>query len=181
MHTNDTPHQNPAQSQPTSPSFTKSPTPSRPTESSSERAIQHPPAPRRPVDRLHVDLRRRAAREHAQRLLNLASDLDPKDQVVLRSVLVEGRTILELASIARVNTKTMHKRVRRLLDRLSHPMTSFIVSHRDHWPRDRRAAATLVLIEGVSLREAAERLDMTLHSLRRHIDRVHAMFEAITG
>lgn len=136
----------------------------------------------RPFDpAVEADLRRRRQRDMVEHLLDRAACLPPDDLALLRAVYADGRTAVELAALMRCDARALRRRIRRLVERLLSPRFLFVLRHRDGWSATRKRVATACVLHGRSLREAAAELRLSLHTVRRHLDAVNALFETIMG
>lgn len=84
-------------------------------------------------------------------------------------------------SPASLLARTLRRRVRLLASRLMEPKFVFVMREMRDWPTARRAVAEAVVLHGLSLREAAAALSMSLHAVRREHAAVHALFTARDG
>lgn len=125
-----------------------------------------------------VDLRRRARRTLAERIVARSEGLPAQDRTLVRLVYHEGRSVSELAGLMGVSARTLRRRVRRLTTRVLSPRFLFVLSHQGKWSVTRRRVAEACVLGGMSLREAARALDLSFHTVRRHHDAVNALFEA---
>lgn len=155
-----------------------------------------------------VDLRRRAGREFAELLVARADALAAPDRALIRAVFREGLSVREVAELqagaasstpddaqpgasagtdpgARV--RTLRRRVRALIARMT--STRFLIVLRaagpgatpaaaSPWPATRRRVAVACVLQGMTLRDAARSLRLSLHSVRRHMDVINALADA---
>jgi DNA-directed RNA polymerase specialized sigma24 family protein len=150
------------------------------------------------------DLRRSQRREAVQVLLDRAQAAElPSEQVaLLRAAYADGRSAIEIAAlvsaasidpthaadaprdptIPRVSAtpRAIRRRLRRLSRRVMSPQFIFVLRHRDTWPPSRRRVATACVLHGLSLRQAAASLRLSLYTVRRHHDAIGALFESVT-
>ena len=119
--------------------------------------------------RTRLDLRRRPDSRLNDTLLDRAVWLDPADRTLVELVFREGRTLREIAALLDERPRAVQRRLRRLAERLLDPLTAFVAVHAPGWPATRQRVAVACVIEGRSMREAAQRLDLSLHTVRRHL------------
>ncbi|MEM1330393.1 MAG: hypothetical protein AAGG07_07515 [Planctomycetota bacterium] len=124
------------------------------------------------------DLRRRRRADTARRLVELADPLPEHERALVRHVFDQGRPVTELAALLGEPVRRVRLRIRKLVDRLTDPRFSFVLARSRDWPSSRRSIAEACFVRGESMREASDRLGMSLHTVRRHRDAVEAMFEA---
>lgn len=134
-----------------------------------------------------LDLRRGFRRDMAQTLVERARHLPEPDRYLIEGVFRDGRSIAELAAMWGENPepgrspKSLRRRLHRLVDRLNSPRYLLVAEYRDRWAPTRRRVATACVLHGMSLREAADALGTSLHTVRRHFDAVVAIADAMRG
>jgi DNA-directed RNA polymerase specialized sigma24 family protein len=123
-----------------------------------------------------------------------AAWLAPTDGAVLLSVYEQGLPVAEAARRLGTDEKALTRRIRRLIERVMAPR--FVLAARVlrpdpdlrrllpepdplAWPPTRRRVADAVVIRGLTMRHAAAELRTSLHSVRRHMDAIHAMANAM--
>jgi DNA-directed RNA polymerase specialized sigma24 family protein len=131
----------------------------------------------RPWDPTRPDLRLRAVRERGQTLLDRAEHLPPPDRELIRAVFGDGRPAAELAAMLGASPRRVRTRIRQLVIRLSSPRFAFVASRLDTWRGSRRKVAQLHFLQGFTAREAADRLGLSFHTVRRHRDAIIGMME----
>ncbi len=132
------------------------------------------------------DLRRRARREYAEMLVDHAAWLTPEDRELVTSVFGEGLSVAAYARRRRekespIPVRTARRRLRKIVARLLSPRFVFVIENRKAWPATRRRAAMACVVQGLSLREAAAKIGVSLHAVRRHMDAVEALYLASVG
>src|SRR5262245_4586195 len=110
-------------------------------------------------------------------ILWLARHLPPDDQGLLQTIYERNVPIQMAARMLGEDHRTVRKRVRRLVSRLTSPLFRFVVSHRLEWPPHRRAVAEAVLLRGQAQRHTATDLGLSVHRVRLELDRVMLLFE----
>lgn len=142
------------------------------------------PVPRSPSP---PDLRRRdfrAGREHAEFLIERADWLPAADRELVAAVFGEGLSVAAYTRRCRERgdadqtARANRRRLRGLIARLISPKYAFVIDRRGSWPIARRRVAMACCVQGLSYRQAARALGLSLHAVRRHIDAVEAAYLA---
>lgn len=130
-----------------------------------------------------ADLRRARKREQIQTLLDRAhaAELPSTDLELLRAVLADGRTAVNLSALTGEHIRTVRRRIRKLTIRLNDPFFLYVLRHRDAWPASRRTAATAIVLHGLTLRDAAKSLGISLHLARKQRDTIAGLYETATS
>ncbi len=126
-----------------------------------------------------TDLRRRAPRDLADLLVARAEHLLDEDRALINAVYRDNLTASEIASLQSVSPRTVRRRVRVLVQRLLSPRYEFVARRRDAWSPTRARVAVACVLQGRTLRGAAQHLKVSLHTVRRHMDAVAAQHEAL--
>jgi hypothetical protein len=71
----------------------------------------------------------------------------------------------------------MQRRFSRVLRRLRSESFAFVIRNAARWPPLRRSVAQAVLLRGMTQREAAGHLGLTVHAVRKELDRIAALRE----
>ena len=138
-----------------------------------------------------ADLRRRRRRETVELILNRSAYLPDRDRLLIEGVFGEGHSVTELSALTGEAPRTLRRRVRRIVQRMvgvgqvgagrgGGDKFLFVVRHMDNWAPTRRRVAEVCVLEGLSLRQAADRLGLSLYAVRRHHEAINAQLEAIT-
>jgi len=125
------------------------------------------------------DLRRRVPRDLAELLVARAEHLLPEDQALITAVYQDNLTAAQVAQLKGCPARTIRRRLRVLIQRLLSPRYQFVASRLDRWPPTRKRVARACVLQGHTLRAAAESLGVSLHTVRRHMDAVAAQHEAL--
>lgn len=120
---------------------------------------------------------RGADRDLAEVLLRRAEWLDREDRALLEQVLGCGVSTRAVADLTHVSRRTIQRRVLGLVRRLKDPQTLAVLRRHGRWPATTSAVALLVLVRGSTQRQAASELGMSLHEVRRHVERARALIE----
>lgn len=124
------------------------------------------------------DLRRRRQAALVEKVLRLATSLPSEDRALLESIYREGRTAVQVSHLTRQPARTIRRRVRRIVHRMVSPEFAFVALHRERWPVSRRRIADACVLEGLSMCQAADRLRVSFHNVRRHMEVLAGLFEA---
>jgi len=110
--------------------------------------------------------RRTAARIVPEQIVRLAQALPTDDRVLLEKRFGDGLTLTDLARRSRRSATSISRRINRLTRRLTSPEFRFTVLHQERLPKPMRRTATLLFVQGRSLRETARLTKTTLHRVR---------------
>jgi len=124
------------------------------------------------------DRRRKVERGLADLILARAEHLPKADRELLRTLFGEGRSAIDVAPMLDTTPRRVRARARRLTRRVLSDLYLFVLQRRDSWPVACRRIATAVILHGLSFREAADALRLTVYTVRRHYDAVTALYEA---
>lgn len=143
-----------------------------------------PPIPRPPLlprapraKHSPYDLRRIKSRDLIDTVLSRAELLPEPDAALLCAVYDRGLSVSNLALTTNADVRALRKRVRVLVARVMDPSFAYIAHHAPSWPEAPRQVATLCLLQGLTVREAAARLSVSCHTVRRNLDAVRALTE----
>jgi hypothetical protein len=135
-----------------------------------------PPHPS--LSRAAVDRRCDIDPVSAQTLVNRAEWLQDDERDLIREVYGRGRSVHELARIMRVPSRPLGKRISRIVRRLVSRPYVFVLMHHHVWSAQMRDVAITCIVQGRPLREAAPRLNLSYHTVRRSRDLILHMAEA---
>lgn len=110
--------------------------------------------------------RRTEARLGPEQIVRLAQALPDEERLLLERRFSDGLTLRDLARRSRRSADTISRRIDRLTRRLSSPEFRFTLLHQQKLPRAMRRTATLLFIQGRSLRETARLTNKSLHRVR---------------
>ena len=113
----------------------------------------------------------------AEIVMGRAEALPMRDQALLRAVLVDGRSSVQVAVLARCDPRGVRRRVTKLIARVLSPMFLFVLREQAQWAPSRRIVARMTVLEGRSMREAAATLKTSLYNARRHYEAILSQFE----
>ncbi|MBK9188371.1 MAG: sigma-70 family RNA polymerase sigma factor [Phycisphaerales bacterium] len=124
-----------------------------------------------------VDLRRQRTAAMAEFVADRAAPLSAPDRELLRAIYVMGQDVSDVAALLGVSPRTLRRRVKRLLARISTREYALVQRAGERLPPTRRRVGTAMFIEGKSLRATSIELKLSLHSVRRHADAIRALVE----
>ncbi|MGP1345105.1 MAG: hypothetical protein ACTS3F_00370 [Phycisphaerales bacterium] len=127
-----------------------------------------------------ADLRRREPRDQAEAILALARFVHPRDRALLTAIYEQGHCAAHLAALTHQDPRTIRRRIRHLLTRFRSPLFAFVATHLRQWPPARQRIAVLCILQGLTIRAAAERTGFTMHAVRRHLDQIKLLHELTT-
>jgi hypothetical protein len=122
-----------------------------------------------PIDQLFLDLRRGISADVAARVRAAAPYLEPLDREMVLAVLDRGQTAAAVGRIGNQNPRQVRRKVRRVYARISSPEFQFVAQRVDSWGGTRRKVALASFLHGMSLRQAASSLGLSMHLVRQHI------------
>ncbi len=122
------------------------------------------------------DLRRKHEASLSDSLVRRAHWLDPKDRELVLAMFRDGRSALSIARLLEQDPRMVRRRLKRLARRLQDPRVAYVVAHQAQWAPGRRRVARRLYIAGLSMREVASELGVSLHCVRKHRDAIEAMW-----
>ncbi len=118
------------------------------------------------------DRRRRMEGGITATILERSAALPTHERLLIVAAYRDGMSAVQLALTLKTSASIIRRSLKRLVHRLLSPRYTFVLTQRDLWPSTCRKVATACFIEGRSQREAAERLGLTLHTVRRYHDSI---------
>lgn len=110
--------------------------------------------------------RRTDARAEPEQIVRLAQALPDEDRLLLERRFGDGISVAELARRSRRSAQTISRRIDRLTRRLESAEFRFTVLYQDQLPKGTRRVATLLFVQGRSLRDTAKLTRKSLHRIR---------------
>lgn len=110
--------------------------------------------------------RRTQPRFEPEQIVRLAQALPADERILLERRFADGLSIADLARSSRRSAPAISRRIERLTERISSPEFKFTVTHQQRLPRAMRRTATLLFVQGRSLRETAKLTNKSLHRVR---------------
>ena len=126
--------------------------------------------------RASVDFRHHR-RDQVEQLLERAQYLSEPDRLLIEQVYQHGISITDLARLTNNPSRSLRRRVVRLIQRMDSPMFMFVVRNQFRLPPEALRVGQLVLCQGHSLRRAAKVAGRSLHHIRRHLQTVYDLAE----
>jgi hypothetical protein len=116
-------------------------------------------------------------REEAASIMELAAHLRSADRSLLEAIYERGFTAAQLARAQRRSPRTYCDRVMRLLERMNSPAFRYVLRHAEDWPPQRARIARAVFLRGEGQRRTAAALRVSVHRVRREVERIRALAE----
>lgn len=91
----------------------------------------------------------------------------------------QGRPISRIADEMNDDPRKLGRQVRRITQRVLDPRFRFVADHQSKWRPTRRKVACACVIEGLSIREAAEKLSLSAYTVRKHKEVIDALCEEL--
>lgn len=126
------------------------------------------------VSESSVELRRHR-RAYIEQILDRAVHLGESDRILIQQVYEFGLSMTDVARLRKEKLKSVQRSVSRLLVRMNSELYLFVLSHLDVLPESIRRAADLVVLQGYSLRRAADMSQQSLHHMREQMRSLHAL------
>lgn len=128
-----------------------------------------------------LDLRRSDTRGAADLIVAYAAHLPEPDRVLLTLVFGKGMQVSQLARAHALDPRVARRKVRALAARVLDPRFAYVLARKEAWPASRRRVATACIIEGLTLREAAKHLRMSLYRVRELRNAIEHGYEESKG
>jgi hypothetical protein len=122
-------------------------------------------------------LRRTARRDIAAAIARASDYLRPSERALAKAFFEDGRSATEIARLAAVEPRSIRRRVQRLAARVTSDRFVFTLRHLATINKTRRRVAAACILNGLSLRQAADELGLPIHIVRDHVLAVNAMLE----
>lgn len=130
------------------------------------------------LDDTALDMRRKQRRALVTRVLDAADHLPAEERQLLIAIYGRGMAVSEAAAMLGTPERQLRRRVRALVRRVCDPAFDAAVRLSPDMPRQLRQVARLKAIEGVPMRQIAQRLGVSYHTVRKHYDAFRALIEA---
>lgn len=128
----------------------------------------------------HEDVRA-SSRKKVEGLVHFAEYLAPADRALIVSVFENGTSAADLARAVGEDPRQVRRRLKRLVTRMASTEFRFVIRHRNTWPGNQRRVADAVILRGLTQREAAAELNLSLHQVRTYLHAVHVLTFEHTG
>lgn len=119
------------------------------------------------------------SRSAVESIRALAGHLPDAERVLIYDAFELGTPVAQIARRTGQDPRTLTRRVRRITRRLLDPRFRFVAEHRTAWRPTQSMVAQACVLEGLSIRQASERLGLSRHTVRRHKEAIDALFELI--
>lgn len=133
------------------------------------------------LDDATLDMRRKRRRALVTRVLDAADHLPADERQLLVAIYGRGMAVSEVAAMLGAPERQLRRRVRALVRRVCDPSFDAAVRLSPELPRQLRQVARLKAIEGLPMRQIAQRLGVSYHTVRKHYDAFRALIEAASS
>ncbi len=116
--------------------------------------------------------------ERGRRFRAYAELLPEPERALVQALFEHGHSLSGLARITGLWPSTLHRRLERIVTRISSPKFAFVAARLGGLTPVRQRVGRACVLHGRSLRQAALELRLPGHVVRRHVEALHAMFEA---
>ena len=113
----------------------------------------------------------------AEKVVMRAEFLDSADRALLQAVFDRGMTAAEIARATGEKPQSMRRRVQRLVERLGSNPYQFVMRQKKDWPPCQQKVGESVFLRGLSHRETSQLLGISLHSVRREVERIRSLYD----
>ena len=125
-----------------------------------------------------IDLRRTRSRDFIRSVFERAKHLPDPERALLTEIYLNGKSIAAVAKLRDENVTLLRRQVRRITTRVLTPRYRYVTEHQSAWRPTRRKVAGACVIEGLSIRDASIKLNMSNYLVRKHRDAIEALFES---
>jgi DNA-directed RNA polymerase specialized sigma24 family protein len=115
-------------------------------------------------------------RSLAEQVVARAYLLNSTDRAFLLAAFDDGRSAADLGRLTGVSPRSVRRRLRRLADRVLSSRFLFVGKAMHRWPPTRRRVAEAVVLRGLSMRQAAQEMKISVYVVRAHMNAINAMF-----
>lgn len=126
----------------------------------------------------HYALYQAQRQELADVVLRRSEWLEPGDRALLEQVFGRGGRARELAAMLQVSPRTVQRRIRQLVRRLTDPRVLVVMRRHGRWEQVIGSVAVAHFIRGLTFRQIAEERGLTLHDVRQQIQFVRGLIAA---
>lgn len=127
------------------------------------------------LDDTALDMRRKRRRALVTQVLDAADHLPPDERQLLVAIYGHGMAVSEAAAMLGTPERQLRRRVRALVRRVCDPTFDAAVRLSPDLPRQLRMVARLTCVEGLPMRQVAQRLGISYHCVRKHCDAFRAL------
>ncbi|MEM7626617.1 MAG: hypothetical protein AAF333_13560 [Planctomycetota bacterium] len=122
--------------------------------------------------------RRMSRRDEADFVLSMAGHLSRRDQVLIDYIYGQGKSVADYARLVRCNFRTAQQRIQSIIKRIYSKNFQYLIAHEPLLPREYRAVARRLILEGRGLRNTARLTGRSLHQVRRQHLELLVLLEA---
>lgn len=118
---------------------------------------------------------------NVERVLLLSSHLPDPQRALLEAIYREGVSPLAIARLrgGASTSRAVRREAALLVKRVTSPVFAVAVTHAGSWPPLRAGVARRCIIAGMSLRDSAGELGVSIHTVRSEVSRIRAITEAM--
>ncbi len=127
------------------------------------------------------DLRRKRARRLVEAILEWSRHLPDHERDLMNEVFERGEPIARVAKRSSQDPRQLSRRVHRIAARVLDPRFRYVAEHQKQWRPTRSRVACACVLEGLSIREAAEKLRLSKYTVRKHKEAINALCEETTA
>ncbi|GAB5497495.1 MAG: hypothetical protein Phyf2KO_25750 [Phycisphaerales bacterium] len=124
------------------------------------------------------DMRRSRSSDLIRTVAQQADHLPPKDRALITQIFVDGIPINRLAQNSGEEPRRLARRVKSITKRMLDPRFKYVTENKAAWRPTRQRVAAACIVEGLSMREASEKLKLSPYTIRKHREAIDAMFES---
>ena len=125
------------------------------------------------------DLRRKRSRRLIEMIREGSEHLPEPERSLIRAIFERGDSISKVAQESAADPRRLSRQVHRITQRVLDPRFRFVATHQSRWRPTRRRVAGACVIEGLSIREAAEKLKLSTYTVRKHKEAIDALCEEL--
>lgn len=125
------------------------------------------------------DLRRKRSRRLIELIRDASQHLPEAERSLICDIFERGQPISKVAREVSEDPRKLGRQVRRITQRVLDPRFRFVAAHQGRWRPTRRRVASACVLEGLSIREAAEKLKLSQYTVRKHKEAIDALCEEL--
>lgn len=127
-------------------------------------------------------LKRGRRRDIAAALVERADALPDPDRALILAIYAQGRSVMDVTRDDTTSPGTLvvraactRRRVRALARRLLDPTFELVRMRSELWPPVMGRVGRACILEGLSMRQASQRLGVSVHTVRTHVHAIRAL------
>ena len=125
------------------------------------------------------DLRRKRSRRLVEMIQEGAQHLPEAEKNLIDAVFLRGDPIAKVAREVAADPRRLSRQVHRIAHRVLDPRFRYVAAHQSRWRPTRRKVASACVLEGLSIRDAAEKLRLSQYTVRKHKEAIDALCEEL--